>query len=110
MPLLRKGIGIAKPHLKTAAKNIVSDVVSNVIRPRHQENNQEGSGLHVVQRRAIYRPPGARRRVKHRRVKTHRVKVKKYNAKPKKGSVLKRRASRQQRRSRPAKKRRLSIF
>ena len=30
IPLLKRGFSIAKPHLKSAAKNIVSDVVSNV--------------------------------------------------------------------------------
>ena len=33
VPLLKKGFNIVKPHLKTAAKNVVSDVVSNIMTP-----------------------------------------------------------------------------
>ena len=30
-PLLKKGFTVAAPHLKTAAKNIVSDVITRVV-------------------------------------------------------------------------------
>ena len=43
MPLLKKGIGIAKPHLKAAAKNIVSDVISKVV--NHHRDNYPGATL-----------------------------------------------------------------
>lgn len=97
MPLLRRGIGIAKPHLKSAAKNIVSDVVYNVMHPRSQESGQEGSGLMVMQRRPVKRPPGVRQ-------------AKKYQVKTKKRSVSKRKSQGGQRCNRPAKKRRVTIF
>ena len=59
-PLLRKGLNIAKPHLKTAAKNIVTDVFSNT---KGRKTAQGGSGLTVMTRNrhtAKKRPPGVR--------------------------------------------------
>ncbi|KAI2645445.1 hypothetical protein H4Q32_028939 [Labeo rohita] len=49
IPLLRQGFSIAKPHLKSAAKNILSDVVTNTLTRLFNNNNaQEGSGLMVM--------------------------------------------------------------
>lgn len=62
VPLLKKGFSIAKPHLKTAAKHIVSDVVSNALSSFHTDKPQDGSGLMVMARKRLYKPPGARRR------------------------------------------------
>lgn len=100
MPLLRRGIGIAKPHLKAAAKNIVSDVVSNVMQSRSQDSGQEGSGVLVMQRRNMRRPPGVRPLTL----------SKKYNPKPKKRSVSKRKVKSKQRGGGPAKKKHKYIF
>lgn len=63
IPLLRRGFNIAKPHLKSAAKNIISDVVSHTMSQSFNNNNnsQEGSGLMVMARKRVSRPPGARR-------------------------------------------------
>lgn len=60
-PLLRRGFSVAKPHLQTAAKNIVSDVAGRVMeRVRHNANSannpQQGSGLMVLTRRPFRRP------------------------------------------------------
>ena len=60
MPLLRRGINIAAPHIKTAAstavKNIASDVVTSVFN-KASAARQEGSGYGVTHRRALKRPP-----------------------------------------------------
>ena len=64
IPLLKRGFSIAKPHLKSAAKNIVSDVVSNVLTRAHSNNAnaQDGSGLMVMAGKRMSKPPGVRRR------------------------------------------------
>lgn len=62
IPLLKRGFSIAKPHLKSAAKNIVSDVVSNVLTRSHNDKAQDGSGLMVMARKRMSKPPGVRRR------------------------------------------------
>ena len=62
-PLMKKGFAIAKPHLKAAAKNIASDVVTNAVSKlgSRGEASQEGSGgIMVLARRARKRPPGRR--------------------------------------------------
>lgn len=73
-PLVRKGFAIAKPHLKSAAKNIASDVIGKAVRKFGRQSDpesQEGSGgLMVFARRARKRPPGKRiprgvKKVKH---------------------------------------------
>ena len=56
MPLLRGGFNLAKPHLKTAAKNIAGDVVTRLV-DRATRPKQEGSGLVYRPRRGIKRPP-----------------------------------------------------
>ena len=99
MPLLRKGIGIAKPHLKAAAKNIVGDVISRVVTHRGDQT-QDGSGMLVMSRTRAKRPPGVRRvstTIKNKR-------------KPKKRSVTKRKTVGAPRRSASVKKRLKNIF
>lgn len=61
-PLLRKGFNIARPHLKTAAKNIVTDVFSKPV-STHSKTPQGGSGLRVMTNNGHAtkkRPPGVR--------------------------------------------------
>ena len=99
MPLLRKGIGIAKPHLKAAAKNIVGDVISRVVN-HHGDQTQDGSGMLVMSRTRSKRPPGVRR------VST----TIKNKGKPKKRSVTKRKTPGAQRRSASVKKKFKNIF
>ena len=60
IPLFKRGFSIAKPHLKTAAKNIVSDIVSNGL-THAMRYNQDGSGMLVMARKSVKRPPGKRR-------------------------------------------------
>ncbi len=64
VPLLKRGFSIAKPHLKSAAKNIATDVVSNVMSRAYNDNSkaQDGSGLMVMARKRTSKPPGIRRR------------------------------------------------
>ncbi len=62
VPLLKRGFSFAKSHLKSAAKNIVSDVVSNVLTHSHSDKAQDGSGLMVMARKRMSKPPGMRRR------------------------------------------------
>ncbi|KAI3356713.1 hypothetical protein L3Q82_003311 [Scortum barcoo] len=66
-PLMKRGFAIAKPHLKSAATNIVSDNVSVVKeaagtgRRIAGPSRQEGSGgIMVLSRRQTKRPPGDR--------------------------------------------------
>ena len=99
MPLLRKGIGIAKPHLKAAAKNIVGDVISRVVNHRGDQA-QAGSGMLVMSRTRSKRPPGVRR------VST----TIKNKGKPKKRSVTKRKTPGAQRRSASVKKKFKNMF
>ena len=56
MPLLKRGFNIVKPHLKTAATNIVGDVVSNITQ-KTLSSRQDGNGLMVYNRRPLKRPP-----------------------------------------------------
>ena len=60
IPLFKTGFKIAKPHLKTAAENIVSDIVSNGL-THVMRNNKDGSGMLVMARKSVKRPPGKRR-------------------------------------------------
>ena len=99
MPLLRRGIGIAKPHLKAAAKNIVGDVITNVMNHR-KDNAQNGSGMLVMGRNSFKRPPGLRRVLS----------TIKNKGKTRKSSVTKRKSSSKQRRSGGVKKRCKNIF
>lgn len=60
-PLVKKGFAIAKPHLKTAASSIASDVFSRVGKFVTGDQKQEGSGgIMVLARRQRRRPPGER--------------------------------------------------
>ena len=61
LPLFKQGLNMARPHLKTAARSIVADVVTNIAKRngRPQEvYHQEGSGLSATVRGALKRPPG----------------------------------------------------
>ncbi|KAI4879211.1 hypothetical protein NFI96_023178, partial [Prochilodus magdalenae] len=60
MALFRRGYSIAKPHFKTAARNIVRDIVSHEA-TRVMRSNQDGSGVMVMARKSVRRPPGKRR-------------------------------------------------
>ncbi|XP_016420228.1 uncharacterized protein F54H12.2-like [Sinocyclocheilus rhinocerous] len=53
VPLLKRGFSIAKPHLKSAAKNIAADVVSNALSRAYNGDPkaQGGSGLMVMARK-----------------------------------------------------------
>lgn len=62
-PFIKRGVNIAKSHLKAAVKGFASDVVtsslSNLTRSNTPEQ-QEGSGLSIISRRPLKRPPGQR--------------------------------------------------
>lgn len=98
VPLFKSGFNIAKPHLKTAAKGIISDVVSNVISKKLQRE-QEGSGLGAIASRHVRRPPGRRSVTKYKKHKTVTNRVKVNNA----GQRINKRSS-------SSSKRKLSIF
>lgn len=59
IPLLKRGVNIAKPHLKTAVKNIAGEVMSNITRSAFT-NKQDGDGLAFTTKRGRKRPPGTR--------------------------------------------------
>ncbi len=62
LPLLKRGFSIVKPHLKTAARNIASDVVTSALSRSYNDTNndgQNGNGL-MVMSRGSFKPPGAR--------------------------------------------------
>lgn len=109
MPLIRRGVSIAKPHLKHAAKAIVGDVIHNAMASRGSNEHQGGSGL------AVINPPSfgmhATEYPQLRRRTTRRSKQKKRRVKTSRRSVSrKRRPKRYQVRPRSTKRRRLSIF
>ncbi len=72
LPLLKRGFSIVKPHLKTAARNIASDVVTSALLRSYDDTNnnngQNGNGL-MVMSRGSFKPPGARIRRGSGRVK-----------------------------------------
>ncbi len=73
LPLLKRGFSIVKPHLKTAARNIASDVVTSALSRSYNDTNnnnngQNGNGL-MVMSRGSFKPPGARIRRGSGRVK-----------------------------------------
>ncbi len=71
LPLLKRGFSIVKPHLKTAARNIASDVVTSALSRSYNDSNnngQNGNGL-MVMSRGSFKPPGARIRRGSGRVK-----------------------------------------
>ncbi len=72
LPLLKRGFSIVKPHLKTAARNIASGVVTSALSRSYNDadNNhgQNGNGL-MVMSRGSFKPPGARIRRGSGRVK-----------------------------------------
>lgn len=63
-PLLKTGFSIVKPHLKSAVKNIASDVIDHTgkkIRGVLAGGTQDGTGgLTVLSRKPRKRPPGQR--------------------------------------------------
>ena len=71
-PLVKTGVKIAKPHLKTAAKSIAGEIASSAMRkimsPAENENqNQQGKGgIRTLSRLARISPPGSRRFKKRR--------------------------------------------
>ncbi len=64
IPLLKGGFSIAKLHLKSTTKIIASDVISSALSRSYSENPkaQDGSGLIVMARKRMYKPPGIKRR------------------------------------------------
>ncbi len=73
LPLLKRGFSIVKPHLKTAARNIASDVVTSALSRSYNDannnnNGQNGNGL-MVMSRGSFKPPGVRIRRGSGRVK-----------------------------------------
>ena len=61
VPLLKRGVSIAKPHLKNAAKNIFRDVVSNIVRTASTPK-QQGSGMTAYVKTPARCPPSGKRR------------------------------------------------
>lgn len=102
VPLLKRGITIVKPHLKTAAKGIVSDVVSNIV-TNASSQKQEGSGLAAIARKNTRRTPGRRIVIVNKKRKTaeKKVRLKKTKRKNKRSPSSS---------SSSAKRRNLSIF
>ncbi len=71
LPLLKRGFSIAKPHLKTAARNIASNVVTSALSRSYNDTNnngQNGNGLMVMSHNS-FKPPGAQIRRGSGRVK-----------------------------------------
>ncbi len=62
LPLLKRGFSIAKPHLKTAARNIASDLVTSALSRSYNENNNNGQNGNrlMVMSLGSFKPPGAR--------------------------------------------------
>ncbi len=63
LPLLKRGFSIAKLHLKAAARNIASDVVTTALSRSYNDNNNEGLNGKGP------KPPGVRMRRGSGRVK-----------------------------------------
>lgn len=60
--LLKTGFNITKPHLKTAAKNTATDVISNVLSRACDDRHQDSSDLMVMAHKRMCKPTGVRRR------------------------------------------------
>lgn len=70
IPLFIRGAMIAKPHLKTAVKNIAGDVVSNITRAAFsKQKQQDGHGLAIITKRGKKRPPSINARSKRAKTK-----------------------------------------
>ena len=85
IPLFRRGVSIAKPHLKTAAKHIIGDVMTNIAHAASTPK-QQGAGMRVYARRATKYPPigcGRTRAPARRRKQNKRLASIKKRAKPK---------------------------
>ena len=74
VPLFKRGIAIAKPHLTSAAKNIAGDVMSNVTRAAFSNKRQDGNGLAVVTKKRK-RTPATAHAQKFKRPRTKRTKT-----------------------------------
>ena len=96
-PLMKKGFAIAKPHLKTAGKGILSDVITRAVSGMNEKDRQEGSGMIAMRRRALKRPPGEKKRS----VSTKRIAHKRRRSKSAKRRVSKKRRSAHRRTTRP---------
>ena len=77
-PLIKTGVSIARPHIKSAAKNIAGELASHAIRrmtstgsPNAEPGKQEGKGFGMMKRRLF--PPGARPYKKRKRSKRRSV-------------------------------------
>ncbi len=62
LPLLKRGFSIVKPHLKTAARNIATDVVTSALSRSYNDTNNDGQNGNrlMVMSRGSFKPPGAR--------------------------------------------------
>ena len=97
-PLMKKGLAIAAPHLKTAGKGIISDVISRTVNTQRQE----GSGMIAQARRGVKRPPGGNHRRSTASSKKRRksvVPLKKRRSVPRGRRTTKTRSRKHQRRS-----------
>lgn len=56
MVLFERGLAVAEPHSKTAAKGFVSDVVRNAM-TKTQPQYQDGLGLALIELERSKRPP-----------------------------------------------------
>ena len=83
---MKRGFSIANPHLKSVAKNTVSEVVANAITRRASPDaeHQESSGLMMLSRRPKTRPPGIRHRLAS---KKGRLTVKRNSVSQRRGTV-----------------------
>lgn len=70
MPLLRKGLEIVKPHVKSAAKNIVRDMAGQLV-SRVVGGGQEGAGLVVARKNYALGPPTPSKKRKNVRKRHH---------------------------------------
>lgn len=71
MPFARKTYEIAKPHLKSAARDLTKHAITKIMDSSLTDSRQqqEGSGLNVLARLPLKRPPGDR--VSHKRRATN---------------------------------------
>jgi len=85
VPLFKRGMSIAKPHLKSAARNIIGDVMTNISQAASTPK-QQGSGMTAYFKRPTRYPPagcGRTRAPTQRRKQNKRAGSVKKRAKPK---------------------------
>ena len=58
VPLFKRGVSITKPHLKSAAKNIIGDVITNITRASSTPK-QQGAGMIASFKRPTKYPPSS---------------------------------------------------